>query len=73
MLVLTRKPGEQLVIGQDIQVVVLSVRGKRVKLGITGPATAPVCRGELRRRVPPLADVSGPVGSAECRASSGRD
>jgi len=50
MLVLTRKMGEQIVIGGDIQVTVLRVRGNRVRLGVTGPAEVPIHRGELPKR-----------------------
>lgn len=37
MLVLSSKTGERVVIGEEIEVVVLEVRGKRVKLGISCP------------------------------------
>lgn len=47
MLVLTRKSGERIVIGGDIQVTVLHVQGNRVKLGLTGPSVMPIQRGEL--------------------------
>jgi len=47
MLVLTRKIGERIVIGGDIQVTVLRVQGNRVKLGLTGPKAVPIQRGEL--------------------------
>jgi len=47
MLVLSRKKGETVVIGRDIEVIVLSVSGNRVKLGLQGPASVPFRRGEL--------------------------
>ena len=40
MLVLSRKPGEQLRIGDNITITVVEVRGNRVKIGIEAPATA---------------------------------
>jgi carbon storage regulator len=49
MLVLTRKPGEQVLIGDDIQLTVVSVHGKRVRLGIAAPANLPILRIELCR------------------------
>jgi carbon storage regulator len=47
MLVLTRKPGEKVVIGQGIVVTVLSVDGGRIRLGIEAPDDVPILRGEL--------------------------
>ena len=51
MLVLTRKYGERIVIGRDIRVTVLEVRGNRVKLGLEGPPQVPVHREEVSRRI----------------------
>jgi len=47
MLVLTRKVGESIVIGQDIEVTVLEVRGEQVKLGIRAPRHVAVHRKEV--------------------------
>jgi carbon storage regulator len=47
MLVLTRKPGEAIVVGASIRVTVLEVRGGRVRLGIEAPAHVNVRRQEL--------------------------
>jgi len=46
MLVLSRKPGEKVNVG-DITVTVVAVRGGRVKLGFEGPAEVRVLRTEL--------------------------
>jgi carbon storage regulator len=51
MLVITRKNGEQLIIGHDIEVTVLKIRGNQVKLGIRGPADVPIHRKELQSRM----------------------
>jgi carbon storage regulator len=51
MLVLNRKNGEQIVIADNIRVVVLSIRGDRVKLGFEGPANVPIHRGEILDRI----------------------
>ncbi len=48
MLILTRKPGEGIVIGDGIEVTILSVDGDRVKIGIAAPADVLVLRTELR-------------------------
>ncbi len=47
MLVLTRKPGEQILIGDSVRVTVVSVAGSRVKLAFSAPKEVPIHRGEL--------------------------
>jgi carbon storage regulator len=47
MLILQRKEGESLVIGEDITVTVLSVEGGRVRLAISAPKDTPILRSEL--------------------------
>ena len=51
MLVLTRKHGEAITIGEGITVTVLAVQGERVKIGIAAPAEIPVHRQEVHQRV----------------------
>jgi carbon storage regulator len=51
MLVLSRKKGQRVVIGKDVYVVVLDVRGDRVKLGFDCPLEIPVHRQELSERI----------------------
>ncbi len=51
MLVLSRKQGECVRVGEDIEVTVLEVRGSRVKLGFSGPPSVPIHRGEVRARI----------------------
>ncbi len=50
MLILTRRSGETLMIGDDIQVTVLGVKGNQVRVGIEAPKTIPVIREELLTR-----------------------
>ena len=47
MLVLTRKPGERIVIDDRITVTVLEVQGNQIRLGIEAPKEIPVMREEL--------------------------
>ncbi len=47
MLVLSRKEGEKLVIGDNITLVVSKISGNRVSLGIEAPSDVKVFRGEL--------------------------
>ena len=53
MLVLTRKIGEAIEIGDQVTVEVLEVRGGRVRLGITAPSDVGVHRSELFVTVTP--------------------
>lgn len=47
MLVLSRRPNESIVIGEDVEVRVLAIEGDHVKLGVTAPRHVPVHRGEV--------------------------
>ena len=47
MLILQRKAGESLVIGEDITIRVVSVDGMRVRLAISAPEDVPILRSEL--------------------------
>lgn len=47
MLVLTRKPGETLMLGEDIQVKIVSVDGDQVKIGIEAPRAMKIYRREV--------------------------
>ena len=47
MLILTRKLGESITIGDDIKVSVLGIRGRQVRLGIEAPARVVVHREEI--------------------------
>jgi carbon storage regulator len=47
MLVLTRKPNQSIMIGDDIEVSVLSVVGEKVRIGIHAPHDIPVFRTEI--------------------------
>jgi carbon storage regulator len=47
MLVLTRKPGEAIVIGDDIEIEIVAIGGGKVRVGITAPRTTSVHRKEV--------------------------
>jgi carbon storage regulator len=51
MLVLSRKRGQGIVIGNGVTVTVLEVRGDRVKLGFNGPDGMPIHREEVHQRI----------------------
>lgn len=51
MLILTRKVGESVLIGDDISITVLSVRGNQVKLGVEAPKEVSVHLEEIYQRI----------------------
>lgn len=51
MLVLTRKVGESISIGPDIEVRITQIRGGQVRLSVVAPRSVAVVRGELERKV----------------------
>jgi carbon storage regulator len=51
MLVLSRKPGQSVVIDRQITIRVIEVRGDRVRIGIEAPREVPVHRSELLERL----------------------
>lgn len=51
MLYLTRKIGESVVINENIEVTVVDIRGKSIKLGFTFPPEASVLRREIYERI----------------------
>ena len=61
MLILTRRVRETLMIGDDVAVTILGVKGTRVRVGISAPKAKPVHRWEIYQRI----RSQGPVGG--CR------
>ena len=51
MLILTRRVGESVVIGEDVTVTVLGVKGNQVRIGINAPKTVTVHREEIFERI----------------------
>ncbi|MGQ0656687.1 MAG: carbon storage regulator CsrA [Chromatiales bacterium] len=51
MLILTRRVGESLMIGDDVSVTVLGVKGNQVRLGVNAPKTVAVHREEIYQRI----------------------
>ncbi len=51
MLILTRRVGESVVIGEDVTVTVLGVKGNQVRIGINAPKTVAVHREEIFERI----------------------
>ena len=53
MLILTRRVGESVMIGEDVTITVLRVKGTQVRLGVTAPRTVSVQREEVSGRSRP--------------------
>lgn len=51
MLTLTRKVGQKIRIGDNIEIVVREIRGRQVRLGISAPSDLPVYREELYQQI----------------------
>ena len=51
MLILTRKTGESILIGDDIEVVITSIDQNKVRVGIKSPPQIPIYREELYRKI----------------------
>ena len=51
MLVLTRKLGESIAIGDDIKITIIEIKGKQVRIGIEAPQQTVVHREEIYQRI----------------------
>ncbi len=51
MLIITRRPGEKVMLGDDVVIEVIEVSGSNVRIGIAAPKSVPVYREEIWRQV----------------------
>jgi carbon storage regulator CsrA len=65
MLVLTRKIGEEIIIGNNIRLTVLAVRGGRVRLAFTAPPDVAILRKELCPKTGAIKNITTPPAAFE--------
>ncbi|MGH8147696.1 MAG: carbon storage regulator CsrA [Rhodanobacteraceae bacterium] len=68
MLILTRRVGETLMIGDQVTVTVLGVKGNQVRIGITAPKDVAVHREEIYQRIKQEHDASAAAQAGEAPA-----
>ena len=51
MLLLTRRVGESIIIGDDIVITIIGLKGHQVRIGIDAPKNIPVHREEIKQRI----------------------
>ena len=66
MLVLSRKQGQRIVVGNDVYITVVAIQSNQVRLGITAPAEVPVHREEVYR----LLQASAHAGAENAESSA---
>lgn len=67
MLVLTRKAGESIVIGNEVVITVLEIRGGQIRLGVDAPRNLAVHRAEVYQQV--MAENQAAVASVDRRST----
>jgi len=70
MLVLSRKKNESIVINNDITIVVVEIRGDKVRLGVEAPKEVPVHRREVYDAIKRNAAMQGGVPSTDAGSSA---
>ncbi len=61
MLILTRKVGESVVIGEDVSIIVLGVKGNQVRIGVDAPKSVSVHREEIYNKIQDEKKIDGNI------------
>lgn len=69
MLILTRRVGETVMIGNDVTVTVLGVKGNQVRIGVNAPKDVAVHREEIYERIKREEDLDGRVPGAATKVT----
>lgn len=73
MLILSRRTDESIVIGDEVTITILSVKGKQVRIGITAPPDVSVHREEIYQRIQAGDPEEGVTESAEVSGDDSSD
>jgi carbon storage regulator len=73
MLILTRRVGETVIIGNDVDVTVLGVKGNQVRLGVKAPREVSVRREEIYKRIKEEERASQDNGSTQTHNGNGHN
>ena len=68
MLVLTRKAGESIVIGNQVRITILEIQGRQIRLGVEAPGDISVHRGEVYERIKQENQMAIQGGDVELKA-----
>jgi carbon storage regulator len=71
MFVIPRKRGESIVIGDDIEVIIVDIRDDKVRIGVNVPADKPLHRGEIYQQLRRTQSASESSASSVGPVSSG--
>jgi carbon storage regulator len=70
MLILTRRPGEAIRIGDDVEICIVAVNGNQIRLGIKAPRSVPVHREEIYARINAPSAAPEPAAAPHRRAGN---
>ncbi len=70
MLILTRRIGETVIIGDDINITVLGVKGNQVRLGVNAPRDVSVHREEIYQRIKFEQEGKGEAGDSDAKGAT---
>ena len=65
MLALSRKANESIVVGHDVEITILEIKGDQVKIGINAPKSVPIYRKEIYLEIQESNKSSMTMGSME--------